>query len=667
MAKLGIDTVWDLLTYPPRRYLDRSLVKSIKSLKPGETVTVFGRIADASLVRTRRGFVIFNLLLQDDSGYLRCLWFNQPYLKNRFHRGQMLVVNGLARWDRGLTMINPEYQVLESQEAELIHLGRIVPLYPSTAGLSNRQLRTIIKSALDQYLPQLSDPLPEDIVFRNNLVDFRTAVQDLHFPQETSQILQARRRLAFEELLGLQLLMGLSRSRRRNASSGHILRDRTWRNIFDSILPFSLTSAQARAVDEIERDLESGQPMYRLLQGDVGSGKTVVALSALLKAAASGFQAAVMAPTEILAEQHYLTLKPWLEKSGIACGLLLSRMEGRQRQRVREELRKGTLTIAIGTHALIQEDTEFCNLGLAVIDEQHRFGVKQRAALLAKGTRPHILVMTATPIPRTLAMTLYGDLDISVIDELPPGRLPVTTRWTTEANRTKMLEFVGRQIAQGRQAFFVCPVIEESENQDIKAAVRLYHKLQSLFSPYRVGLIHGRMKLKERHRTMDEFRRAQIRLLVATTVIEVGIDVPNATVMVVEQAERFGLSQLHQLRGRIGRGGHRSYCILMAGENLTPEARARLEAMQESQDGFRIAERDLEIRGPGELWGSRQHGLPELRLANLISDAPLIPPAKSEAARILSRDPELNSDEGQKLRWLIKTRFPAAGELMGVG
>jgi len=641
MAKLGIATVWDLLTYPPRRYLDRSLVKSIASLKPGETATVFGRIADTGLVRTRRGFVIFNLMLQDESGYLRCLWFNQPYLKDRFHPGQMLVVNGLVRWDRGRCLINPEYQVLESQEAELVHLGRIVPLYPSTAGLSNRQLRTVIKSALDLYSAQLVDPLPPDIIARQKLVDLRTAVRNLHFPQEASQVPQARRRLAFEELMELQLLMGLSRRQRRQTASGHIFGDRAWRQKFDSILPFSLTAAQMRAVAEIESDLESGQPMYRLLQGDVGSGKTV--------------------------EQHFLTLQPWLERLGISCSLLLSRMDARQRRRVREGLRQGSIMVAIGTHALIQEDTEFRCLGLAVIDEQHRFGVKQRAALLAKGSRPHILVMTATPIPRTLAMTLYGDLDISVIDELPPGRLPVTTRWTTEANRAKMLDFVGRQVAQGRQAFFVCPVIEESEKQDIKAAVKLHHKLQSGFPGYRVGLIHGRMKLEERRRTMDEFRRGWIQILVATTVIEVGIDVPNATVMVVEQAERFGLSQLHQLRGRIGRGSHRSYCILMAGGSLTPEARARLEAMQVSQDGFRIAERDLEIRGPGELWGSRQHGLPELRLANLISDAFLIPPAKEEAARILERDPELASAEGRELKQFIKRRFPGAGDLMGVG
>jgi ATP-dependent DNA helicase RecG len=665
MAKLGIKSVRDLLLYPPRRYLDRSLTKPISDLRPGETVTVYGRVAEYALARTRRGLTIFSLILGDGSGLLRCLWFNQPYLKERFAREQSVVVSGQVRWDGGPSLANPEYEIIDNDDAELIHTGRIVPLYPSTAGLTNRQLRTVIKGALESHLDSFAELLPHDLIAARSLTGIRPALRDLHFPDDMNSVARARRRLAYDELLALQLLLALRRHTRRSLERARPLGDRTWEGDFRKIIPFRPTASQEKAIAEIGSDLESDRPMYRLLQGDVGSGKTLVALAALAKSARSGFQSAVMAPTEILAEQHFLVLGPWLKSLGLSVELLTSRTRRPERERILGKLISGIVDVCIGTHALIQERVEFSKLGLAVIDEQHRFGVRQRAAMAAKGVRPHVLVMTATPIPRTLSMAIYGDLDLSVIDQLPPGRVPVVTRWTTEHNRVRMLDFVAKQLALGRQAFFVCPVIEEDESRDIKAVTKLHQQLSRRFDGFSVGLLHGRLKLDERRRVMESFRNNRVQVLAATTVIEVGIDVPNATVMVVEQAERFGLSQLHQLRGRIGRGTHKSYCILMAGERLGPEARARLEAMQQSSDGFRIAEEDLKLRGPGEFWGSRQHGLPELRLANLAADAALVPLAKEDACRLTADDPLLASRPD--LKKLIGQYFGRAGSLLGVG
>lgn len=667
MEKLGIRSVRDLLFYPPRRYLDRTLTKPVLGLRPGETVTVFGRVSDTGLARTRRGLTIFSLLLDDGTGLLRCLWFNQPYLKERFPRDQPLVVSGQVRWDRGPSMANPEYELLDNGEAELVHTGRIVPLYPSTAGLSNRQLRTVIRRVLDDHLSEVGEELPPEIIERRGLMPIGRALQDLHFPSDMGAVGTARHRLAYEELLALQLLLALRRDARRRRERALPLKDRTWAADLVRALPFPLTAAQHQAAAEIASDLESDRPMYRLLQGDVGSGKTVVALAAICQAARSGHQSAFMAPTEILAEQHFLSLAPWLEKLGIAASLLTSKTGKPARTKILDGLQNGRVQVCIGTHALIQQDVGFARLGLAVIDEQHRFGVRQRAAVMTKGQSPHVLVMTATPIPRTLSMAVYGDLDVSVIDQMPPGRIPPVTRWTTEGNRGRMLDFVSGQLEKGRQAFFVCPVIEETESQDTKAAVRLHQQLCRRFPQFQIGLVHGRLGIEERRRVMEQFRRNRIQALAATTVIEVGIDVPNATVMVVEQAERFGLSQLHQLRGRVGRGPHKSYCILMAGERLGPEARARLEALQGSTDGFRIAEEDLRLRGPGEFWGSRQHGLPELKLANLVSDSELIPLARQDAQEVVGSDPGLSRPEHRGLRLIISRHFGGADDLLGVG
>lgn len=667
MAKLGIASVSDLLFYPPRRYLDRTLAKPVSGLRPGETVTVFGRVAGTSLARTRRGMSIFTLALDDGTGTLRCLWFNQPFLRGRFPEEAAVVVSGQVRWDRGPTMSGPEYEILEGDDAELVHTGRIVPLYPSTAGLTNRQLRTVIKGALDARLGEVTDLIPPPLASKRSLVGIRQALQELHFPPDMEGVARARRRLAYEELLALQLLMAARRNARQSTQRASPLPDRSWRDDLLRTLPYALTGPQERVVSEISADLESERPMYRLLQGDVGSGKTVVALAAMAQAARSGFQAAFMAPTEILAEQHYLGLAPWLESLGIPSALLTGRTGRAERGRIARGLENGEVLACLGTHALIQEGVAFARLGLAVVDEQHRFGVRQRAAIMAKGRQPHVLVMTATPIPRTLSMAVYGDLDVSTLDGMPPGRAPTVTRWTTDTNRSKVMDFVASQLALGRQAFFVCPVIDESEAGDIKAAVKLHQQLSKRFPGFRVGLLHGRLGLDERRRTMEEFRANRIGMLAATTVVEVGIDVPNATVMVVEQAERFGLSQLHQLRGRVGRGAHKSYCILMAGDRLGPEARARLEAMQRTSDGFRIAEDDLRLRGPGEFWGSRQHGLPELRLANLVADSGLVPLAREDALELARDDPGLDQPGSRGLRDLVRRHFGGAGGLLGVG
>ncbi len=667
MSKLGIETVRDLLFYPPRRYLDRSLTKPISGLRPGETVTVFGQVAETGLARTRRGLSIFSLLLDDGTGLLRCSWFNQPYLKERFRREQPMVVSGPVRWDRGPSMASPEYEVLDGDEAELVHTGRIVPLYPSTAGLTNRQLRSVIKGALDAHLASVPELVHPALASKRELDGISSTLRNLHFPPDMESVSRSRRRLAYEELLALQLLLALRKAYRKNSERARPLPDRSWETDLRRALPYRLTPAQERALSEIGADMESDRPMYRLLQGDVGSGKTVVALAALAKAVRSGFQAAFMAPTEILAEQHHLVLSPWLKELGISAALLTGRIGRSERARIARGLAGGEIQVCLGTHALIQEGVSFDNLGLAVIDEQHRFGVKQRAAIASKGSQPHVLVMTATPIPRTLSMAVYGDLDLSIIDQMPPGRIPATTRWTTERNRSKMLDFVSGQLDVGRQAFFVCPAIDESPAQEAKAAVKLHQQLSKRFTGFSVGLIHGRLKMDERRRMMDQFRQNRVQVLAATTVVEVGIDVPNAAVMVVEQAERFGLSQLHQLRGRVGRGANKSYCILMAGERIGPEARARLEAMQSTTDGFRIAEEDLKLRGPGEFWGSRQHGLPELRLANLVSDAGLIPLAREDAAALVSADPGLALPESSGLRQLVRWHFGRAGSLLGVG
>ncbi|HBZ86553.1 MAG: ATP-dependent DNA helicase RecG [Candidatus Edwardsbacteria bacterium RIFOXYD12_FULL_50_11] len=666
--KLGIVSVRDLLYYPPRRYLDRSLIKNIRDIRVGDNVTLFGQVSDKGLVHTRRNFTIFNLLVSDDTGYLLCKWFNQPYLKDRFQIGDRIVVSGLVLSDHGLSMANPEYELLDSEDAELIHTGRIVPLHPATGGLSAKQIRQVIKSALEGYLQQIAEPLPPELIMAKDLMGIRQAISQLHFPDAPEILEQAHRRLAFEELLYLELILFLKKNALQIHGVGAKINSSDWKNDFSSLLPFTLTGAQIRVIGEISNDIGQTRPMHRLLQGDVGSGKTMVALAAMIQAVRGGTQASLMAPTELLAEQHYNFLHPWFDRLGMTSALLTSKIKSKQRAEIYQGLSDGRLNVCVGTQALVQESVEFANLGLAIIDEQHRFGVRQRADFRFKGKHPHTLVMTATPIPRTLAITVYGDLDVSTIDQMPQGRRSITTKWTAEANRSKVYDFIEQQLEQGRQAYVVYPVIEESDKTELKAAIKMHRTLsQDYFKGRRVGLMHGQLPTEDRQAVMEDFRDHRIDILVSTTVIEVGIDVPNANVMFIEQAERFGLSQLHQLRGRVGRGSHKSYCILMAGPKLTLEARLRLDTMQSLSDGFKIAEKDLELRGPGEFWSTRQHGLPQLKIADLSRDADLIAPAREEAKNILAGDPDLSKENHRGIKAGLQAFHPEADKFTAIG
>ncbi len=704
-ARLGIYTVADLLYRLPRRLEDRGHLSRIYDLTHGRVETVRGTIARVHQFRPRRrrGFVITKAVVTDGTGILHVVWYNQPYLLRQLPQGALIILHGRVQRQAGeIQMAAPEFEVLEEGE-ETLNVGRIVPVYPSTEGLSQRVQRMIVARALDEHGPTVKEWLPQAMRDRYHLPDLPQALRRLHFPDTLGEYDAARSRLAYEELLLFQLLLlrrkAVSEAEPRTVPYGDpgdlIPR-------FHAALPYALTGAQRRVIAEIMRDLAGLHPMNRLLQGDVGSGKTVIAATALLRCVGGGAQGALMAPTEILAGQHYLTLRALLEPLGVHVTLLIGGLSRTGRQDALERVRDGRADVVVGTHALIEGDVEFDRLGLAVVDEQHRFGVLQRAALRAKGERPDVLVMTATPIPRTLALTLYGDLDVSTLDELPPGRSPIRTFQRPSGRRPQVYEFVQAQVTEGRQAYVVCPLIEESDKLAAEAATHLAARLASgPLRGLRVEVLHGRMKVEERDRAMQALRAGGIDVLVATTVIEVGIDVPNATVMVVEDADRFGLSQLHQLRGRVGRGAHQSYCILVA-DPKTPEAEARLGVMVETTDGFRIAQRDLEIRGIGELvglpdgggeetpprslpacarpgapdWvsspgedrpagagrpgGLRQHGMSDLRIADLITDQAWLERARTDAAALLREDPDLRRPAHGGIADALRARFGSA-------
>ncbi|TMJ16935.1 MAG: ATP-dependent DNA helicase RecG, partial [Bacillati bacterium ANGP1] len=630
LARLGVATVRDLLYHLPRRLDDRSHLRSIYDLQHGAVETIQGVVGQVRQFRPRRrSLVITKAAITDDSGVLQVVWYNQPYLARLLAPGRRLVLHGRVQRRAGeIQMIAPEFEPLDDGE-DTLHVGRIFPVYPSTDGLSQRVLRTIVFHALDDYAALVEEWLPARVRRRHGFADQEAALRQAHFPDTLDTQEQARRRMVYEELFLLQLLLLRQKARAeaepravRYGDAGDLVAR------FHQGLGFPLTQAQHRAIAEIAGDLAGPHPMNRLLQGDVGSGKTVVAASALLRCAGGGAQGALMAPTEILAGQHYLTFRGLLDPLGVTVVLLVGGLGRAARADAVQKTRDGTADIVIGTHALIEEDVEFQRLGLVVVDEQHRFGVGQRAALRAKGPRPDVLVMTATPIPRTLALTLYGDLEVSTLDELPPGRSPIKTYARATARRPQVYEFVRAQVAEGRQAYIVCPLIEESEKLQAEAAVDLAARLSNdLFRGLRVEVLHGRMRVEEREAAMRALRAGEIDILVATTVIEVGIDIPNASVMVIEDADRFGLSQLHQLRGRVGRGAHQAYCILVADPKADDDVTARrLQAMVDTTDGFQIAQRDLELRGAGELLGDRrggglrQHGVTDLRIANLLRD-----------------------------------------------
>ncbi|OGP79929.1 MAG: ATP-dependent DNA helicase RecG [Deltaproteobacteria bacterium RBG_16_49_23] len=678
--KKGIQTVEDGLYFLPRCYEDRRHLQKISELKAGKKETGFGEILLSGTAfyqnRKRR---VFEAVVGDGSGTLTLKWFhgNEHYLKERFKKGRRLIFSGEVRWFNYQKEIHhPDVEIVEGEiEEDYLNFKRIVPIYSETEGLYQRTLRRLMKTIVDGYSDELSSPIPEEIVERQDLIDFSEAFRRVHFPPEGESLeklnLQrsdGHRRIIFDEFFFLELGLALKKKgvaletgisfRAEGALSQKLLNQ----------LSFRLTRAQEKALAEIIEDMEKPHPMNRLIQGDVGSGKTIVAVLAGLRVVECGCQAAIMAPTEVLTEQHYLNIRRWVEPLGVRVALLTSNIKGSEREEIYDRIRRGEVQIVIGTHAVIQEQVEFYRLGLAIIDEQHKFGVVQRGLLKKKGGNPDVLVMTATPIPRTLAMTIYGDLDISLIDEMPPGRMPVETRVFPESARNRAYGIVEEEVKKGRQVFIVYPLVEESEKLDLRDATRMAeHLKKDVFPAFRIGLLHGRMKSDEKEAIMMAFKEGKIQILVATTVIEVGIDIPNASVMVVEHAERFGLSQLHQLRGRIGRGRYPSTCILLAQYRSSEEAKVRLQAMERTNDGFKIAEQDLELRGPGDFFGIRQSGLPDFRVAHILRDTPILIEARKEAFRLVQEDPDLVELSHLALKEALMRRWKGRLELAAIG
>ncbi|MCX5709198.1 MAG: ATP-dependent DNA helicase RecG [Candidatus Omnitrophica bacterium] len=673
-AKAGVNTVEDLLYYFPRRYEDRSNFAQISQLKEKEVYTIKAEVLSVKERRSfrRRGFSITEALVKDASGILSCVWFNQPYIKEYLKPGESLVLYGKAElYGAKLQMTNPEFEET-GPEDESLNVGRIVPVYPLAAGFSQRSMRQLIKGALDKYLSKIQDCLPFDIRGRNNILNLAQSLLNIHFPESEEAHKQAYERLSFEEFFFFQLPLALRKLNKREKEGivhkveGELVED------YISGLPFKLTNSQNTVIKEIKADMSAPAAMQRLLQGDVGSGKTVVAMAAAMIAIQGGYQAAFMVPTEILAKQHYEKIKnqrslPGRQAGKIKIGLLTGSADNKEKQKLYKEIKEGKIDLIIGTHALLDEAVQFKKLGLVIIDEQHKFGVGQRALLPKKGANPDVLIMTATPIPRTLAITIYGDLDISVINELPPGRIPIKTMHFAENRRKEAFRLAREELEYGRQAYIIYPVIEESYALDMSGAKKMYEELkEGEFKEFKLGLIHGRLKEPAQDKVMQDFKNKKIDLLIATTVLEVGIDIPNATCMIIEHAYRFGLSQLHQLRGRIGRSNLASFCILISSAK-TPDAGARMEAMVKYADGFRIAEEDLKIRGPGEFFGRRQHGLSELKIANPLTQMHLLKKAREEALGLVKQDPRLAERAHALVKAGLLRRFPEYEKLIMVG
>ncbi len=664
LNRLGIETVQDLLFTFPRTYQDRTKFCTIARAPSGEKVCIRARVlAPPQRVPTQSGRALVRVSVSDGTGGLTVAFFNQNYVSGRLQKGTEYIFYGAVEWyGRERQMVSPYFEPADRPK----YTGRLLPVYPLTQGIRNSFLYGLEEIVFRDGPIRIPDPLPEDLRRRYALPELPAALREIHFPASRETLEQARDRFIFEELFCLSCALTLLRSRRKSgqgpAMQGAPVEE------FLKLLPFRPTRAQQTAMDELTEDLCSGRPMNRLLQGDVGSGKTAVAAYGIWLAWKNGYQSALMAPTELLARQHFQTLSGMLGPAGIRVVLVTGSAGVKEKQEIRTALAEGTADLAVGTHALLSKGVDFCHLGLAVTDEQHRFGVAQRAALAAKAAvKPHLLVMSATPIPRTLALMIYGDLDLSVLDQLPPGRTPVTTTVLSGRRREDLYRSVRRQAEQGRQIYFVCPAVEEGEqaDQDLKTVRAYAGKLaREIFPDLRVGLVHGRMKPKEKNEVMDRFARGKLDILVSTTVVEVGVDVPNATVMVVENAERFGLSQLHQLRGRVGRGPYPSYCVLVS-DNPNPETRKRLQVMTETTDGFQISQEDLRQRGPGNFFGQQQHGLPKLRLASLAGDMRQLKLAQQAAQETIAQDPELTLPDHRGIRREIQTMFLEGRELEG--
>lgn len=654
LTSLKIFTLHDLITHYPKRYEDRSVIKKISEVMDGNLETIHGVIANVTENSARKGLTILKAMVQDGSGFIQLVWFNQKFLKKQLEAGKEIFATGKVSHAYGQLTMNQAEIEFPDKQASANH--KILPVYPANEALSQKFLRGLIEQAL-AVIEEIPEFLPEKIVDSYGLLPRKTAVHAVHFPERADLLPKARYRLAFEELYLIQCGLLIMKKQSRDSQKGikHLLSSTLVKSVTERI-PFTLTRDQQTALREITRDMERDVPMRRLLQGDVGSGKTIIAAIALTKTIENGYQGAMMAPTEILAQQHYQSLTELLSPCGIRVGILSGKLTKKNRELALEKIKQGEMDLIIGTHALIQQDVEYKNLGLVITDEQHRFGVKQRAKLQGKGRMPDVLVMTATPIPRTMTLTVYGDLDISLIKELPPGRKPIRTFVRTPGKRDAIYAFVLDEIRKGRQAYVVCPLIELSETIQTQSAAELFDELdQGIFRQINCGLVHGKLSAKEKEQVMAEFYAGKIKLLVATTVIEVGVNVPNASIMIIEGAERFGLAQLHQLRGRIGRGEYQSYCILITqGKNQT--SRDRLAIMEKTNSGFDLAEEDLKLRGPGQFFGLRQHGLPDLKIADILNDVDILLKARNAALETIA-NPALLGEALNVLALVYKDHF----------
>ena len=666
LGRIGIRTIRDVLCYFPRDYKDLTRKQKISEAKIGADITIQGKIIGTETRTSRNLKNILEVFVSDGSGTIAATWFSQPFLAKKFRVGDTIFLHGKVTEYRYLQLLNPDYEILHEGNAATQE-GCIVPLYPLTEQVSQLYLRKITREATTLFAGHFEEILPDGLLKKNGLLPIGDAIRNVHFPENFDLLKKAKDRLVYDELFILEIAMAL---RKRGIKDESGVSFKVGKNVdghIRKLIPFTLTQAQERVIREIAEDMRSSRPMNRLLQGDVGSGKTVVAIYAILAAIANGYQTAFMAPTEILADQHFRTLHNYLQHSQVRMCLLTGSINPRDKKDALQRITDGQIDLLVGTHALIEGAVQFKKLGLVVIDEQHRFGVMQRMKLKEKGTSPDVLIMTATPIPRTLSLTLFGDLDVSVIDEMPPGRTPVRTLWIPKGKEDDAYKFILDEIAKGRQAFIVYPLVEESEVLDLKSAVAEAKRLQTgVFSVLKVGLLHGQMKSAEKDQVMMDFKEKRYDILVSTVIIEVGIDVPNATVMVVEHAERFGLSQLHQLRGRIGRGSEQSYCLLF-GTAKTPESLERLKIMTKTCDGFKIAEMDFQLRGPGEFFGTRQHGLPELKISNLARDFAILKQARNDAFHIVSEDPHLANEAHRKIKQKTLETFRDRLELVDVG
>ena len=661
LNKLNIYTLKDLIEYYPRDYEDRSKPKNLYECTDGEEVLIEAMAAGRITEMHKRRMTISRLIVKDQTGTCYITWFNQGYLRDKFQPGRMYRFFGKISNKNGrLEMNSPVYDEIDQSK----NTGKIIPIYPLTYELKQNTLRKIIENGLAEVKGKLPETLPEYILKENNLWDINNTIERIHFPIEFSDFNKARERLVFEELLTTQLALLKLKNNYEHETDGIQFSKDVYMSDVINILPFKLTKAQLRVLEEIDRDMESNKPMNRLLQGDVGSGKTVVAMIAAYKAVKSGYQATIMAPTAILASQHLESFQGILEELGIKTELLISSVTKKKKSEILEKLQSGEIDILIGTHAILEENVVFKNLGLVVTDEQHRFGVKQRGTIASKGQNPDVIAMSATPIPRTLALILYGDLDISIIDELPPNRKKIETYAVRKNMEERVNNFIRKQITEGRQAYIVCPLVEENEDMEgLQSVIELAEKYQKeTFSEYKVAYLHGKMKPKEKDEIMERFKNGEIQILIATTVIEVGVNVPNSSIMVVENAERFGLAQLHQLRGRVGRGEYQSYCILKY-EGNSETIRQRMKVMCDTNDGFIISEKDLELRGSGDFFGTEQHGLPEFKIANLFEDIAVLKKVQRLALKIMEDDPLLEKEKNAKLNDLVKEKFSSRIEI----